>query len=610
MFRRALLLVVLAGAAAAGPTLKKLLDPLNPDFPLNPYAWDTWDTLDKDAKFRGKGSDLSEWLDPPPKTKEEIEDDKKKAEERKKKDAELTDAQKERRKEQREQRKKEARSKIYPGFKFDQRLEMKRQAFEELLQPASASKLEGLVKQLKNLDKAMAKFNKTLDAAEEEYVQVKEQLDKIMENKSENYKKKHGKYPDSVMVPRSLSNTVTKRAKELQRLLAVQQSEGQFHEWILKRLAELVAELSDDERKKPVAALAKGIADKNWLYRVRCARLLGHLKDSASRAAFAAALEKEKDPLVLAELIRILGERGDDAEVLKILAKRLDDPSWPVRSAVVRALAGIRTKESVDLLVRRMEKEDGRVLDDIADALRRLTLKDFMPQPEPWKVWWNKVKQEWKAPPEPKPGATLLGEQKGKAVYFYGIQSQSKRVVFCIDISGSMNFPLDGKDGKKPARIIRAKKELNQALTALSQDSMFNIVVYSVGVKPWKRRMQAANLKNKKAARKFVDGLEPNGGTNIFDALLESLDLAAGVGKKKKKAKPGADPVADTIFFLTDGQPSAGRITDAKQILEEITKRNELLGVKIHTVGVSREQNAGFLLNLAKRNHGQYVAAK
>jgi Mg-chelatase subunit ChlD len=139
---------------------------------------------------------------------------------------------------------------------------------------------------------------------------------------------------------------------------------------------------------------------------------------------------------------------------------------------------------------------------------------------------------------------------------------------------------------------------------------MFNIVVYSVGVKPWKRRMQAANLKNKKAARKFVDGLEPNGGTNIFDALLESLDLAAGVGKKKKKAKPGADPVADTIFFLTDGQPSAGRITDAKQILEEITKRNELLGVKIHTVGVSREQNAGFLLNLAKRNHGQYVAAK
>ena len=89
------------------------------------------------------------------------------------------------------------------------------------------------------------------------------------------------------------------------------------------------------------------------------------------------------------------------------------------------------------------------------------------------------------------------------------------------------------------------------------------------------------------------------------DAGVDYIDLNLGPARKK-----GADPLADTIFFLTDGQPTAGRITDAHQILEEITRRNSVLGVKIHAVGVSKEQNAGFLLNLAKRNHGQYVGHK
>ena len=253
-----------------------------------------------------------------------------------------------------------------------------------------------------------------------------------------------------------------------------------------------------------------------------------------------------------------------------------------------------------------MEQEDGRLLDDIADALKKLTGQAFEPQAAPWRVWWEKVKAKWTPPPAPKPGETVLGKRDGKAVYFYGIRSQSRRVVFCIDVSGSMEFPLDGRGGSKDARIVRAKKELNQALTGLPSDAVFNIVVYSVQVRTWKRRMQPANLKNKAAARKFVEGLEPVGGTNIFDALLTALDVAAG----GKKAKKGAPPQADTIFFLTDGQPTAGRITDANQILEEITRRNGMLGVKIHTVGVSKEQAAGFLLNLAKRNHGQYVAHK
>jgi hypothetical protein len=69
-------------------------------------------------------------------------------------------------------------------------------------------------------------------------------------------------------------------------------------------------------------------------------------------------------------------------------------------------------------------------------------------------------------------------------------------------------------------------------------------------------------------------------------------------------------PEADTILFLTDGMPTAGRVVDPHQIIAEVTKRNELLGLTIHTVGVSKEQNAAFLLNLAKKNSGRFVGYK
>jgi hypothetical protein len=272
---------------------------------------------------------------------------------------------------------------------------------------------------------------------------------------------------------------------------------------------------------------------------------------------------------------------------------------------VVRALAALKTKEAIDLLVARMAKEDGRLLDDIAEVLRRLTAQDLAPEAEPWRIWWEKNRAAWAPPPELKEGETVLAGGKEGTVYFYGIRTSSKRIVFCVDLSGSMDFPLDGVNGKEPPRIERARRELAQALGSLPEDARFNVVVYNSEVTVWKQKMQPATLKNRQAARKYVEKIAPTGATNIFDALATSMEIAASPGDRG-----GGDPEADTIFFLTDGQPTHGRIVDANQILEEITERNRVLGIVIHTIGVSRDQNAGFLLNLAQRNHGRYVAHK
>ena len=176
--------------------------------------------------------------------------------------------------------------------------------------------------------------------------------------------------------------------------------------------------------------------------------------------------------------------------------------------------------------------------------------------------------------------------------------------MFCLDVSGSMAFPLDGQNGKKKPRIETAKQEMLRALRRLPEDALFTIVSYHSTVDVWKRKLVPATASNKKLATKYVEDLMPQASTNIFDALNASLELATE-SRGRSKA-----PRADTIYFMTDGVPTDGRIVDPAQILTEITARNRRAGVVIHTIGVSKEQNAGFLLNLARRNGGQYAARK
>ena len=51
-----------------------------------------------------------------------------------------------------------------------------------------------------------------------------------------------------------------------------------------------------------------------------------------------------------------------------------------------------------------------------------------------------------------------------------------------------------------------------------------------------------------------------------------------------------------------------GVLVDPALILEEVAESNPHGRVVIHTVGLSRDQNAELLVNLAHRNGGRYVA--
>ena len=65
-----------------------------------------------------------------------------------------------------------------------------------------------------------------------------------------------------------------------------------------------------------------------------------------------------------------------------------------------------------------------------------------------------------------------------------------------------------------------------------------------------------------------------------------------------------ASYAADTIYLLSDGEPSAGRIRDLEGISREIKAQNRVRGVTIHCIAFGEDSE--LLKRLAKENGGEF----
>ena len=165
-------------------------------------------------------------------------------------------------------------------------------------------------------------------------------------------------------------------------------------------------------------------------------------------------LQKDAEPAVRVAVARSLGafRRTEAFELLQASAK---DEDWRVRAAVVQAVAPTRTPEVVSLLIEMMGKETGRLKDDINVALKGLTGEDHG-FADTWAKWWQAQGKE--LPREPAKGGAP-GDASLKATdtaQFYGIPTQSERICFIIDISGSMNHEVEQM---KVGPVITGRKE-------------------------------------------------------------------------------------------------------------------------------------------------------
>jgi Mg-chelatase subunit ChlD len=325
------------------------------------------------------------------------------------------------------------------------------------------------------------------------------------------------------------------------------------------------------------------------------------------------------------------------AEIDETVVAALADPAWEVRALAAVICVRARLVAATGALIEALEKEPGRLRKDLDDALFALTGVRMYGDVELWKKWYEsnretverKAKELREQGAYDKPLGSLEGgeaaeeeaddeKRKGATSAFYGIRTQSKRIVFVVDISRSMQDPAGARPGpttgrKKSAyeapeggaKLDIAKWQLHRAVDELPKDAVFDILVYSESYKLWEPEMVDASSRGKKKAHRFIDQLNGNGTTNIADSLdraLELIGVTFGPGADRRD-----DLAADTIYLLSDGNPNRGRVSDLNALLDEFLERNRLARLVVHTIGIGEAAGSTFLKDLARRTGGRYV---
>lgn len=126
-----------------------------------------------------------------------------------------------------------------------------------------------------------------------------------------------------------------------------------------------------------------------------------------------------------------------------------------------------------------------------------------------------------------------------------------REVTLVLDRSGSMA-------GRK---LEQAKAAALQVLEGLADGEGIQIIDYGNDVRTAFERPVAKDASTLQRARDYVAGIRPHGGTNLHDALLDSL---------RADAMPGALPL---VLFLTDGLPTVGP-TSERDLFALIEKGN------------------------------------
>lgn len=337
-------------------------------------------------------------------------------------------------------------------------------------------------------------------------------------------------------------------------------------------------------------------------------------------------LATEKEALVRALMIDALTEGRDeggvDAERLEehLLTVSLVDPSWHVKARTAHALSELRSKPAIPALIERLAVEEGRLLDDLGAALTSLTGQSLRGNVELWRRWWGENGEAFEVPPKAEVEAKLADrEAELRGTTFFGISTESTRVLFVLDLSGSMLFSMvprnnpedDTAGGRQPdmprdgerSRLQEAQLALKKAIGGMGRGGVFNVVFYASDVWTWEDSLVETEDESISDALRMVDELEAVGGTNIYGALEAALDIAGAKG-----GDAWSQPEVDTIYFLSDGRPSVGITLDPDEILAFVRERNAAAGITIHTVGLSGAQDAYLLKSLAEQNGGSYVA--
>lgn len=288
----------------------------------------------------------------------------------------------------------------------------------------------------------------------------------------------------------------------------------------------------------------------------RALRALVRCPGADARALLLEAARNEQWQVRLAAAERLAALEPFDAEPEAAVRGLLQDENAWVKEATAHAAATAKRKVVAHALIGLLADPRLRTRHVAASALAAISGKALGHDPATWNAWL--AEQDPGTPP-----ATTVPS-------YHGVDVHTDRVLFLVDASSSMTWPWR----KEPHRIDVARDELVRVLEALQPGTAFNVVVYAEKPLAWKKELAEASPGAVKAAASWAERAmsEPEGDTFLFEALEWAFE---------------SDPSFDTIFLLTDGNPTAGRYWTVDGLVASVRAWTRFRRVAVHTIGLS-----------------------
>jgi len=244
---------------------------------------------------------------------------------------------------------------------------------------------------------------------------------------------------------------------------------------------------------------------------------------------------------------------------------------WEIRVEVrSRAPISMVYSPSHDLVTTRADS--GHVTVKVADSSRM--------NPGPFRLSYLRESGELSASlfayPDPKTGGGYFLLMAGLPA----ATSEEKR-----RIARELTVVFDRSGSMAGAKMDQARAAALQVIEGLADGEAFNVIDYSTTVSMFAEAPMRKSAATTLQVREYLANLRPHGGTNIYDALAETL------------RQPHVDGMLPIVLFLTDGLPTV-RNTSEVAIRELVEKGNEH-GRRFFTFGVGADVNAPLLDRIA-----------
>ena len=406
-----------------------------------------------------------------------------------------------------------------------------------------------------------------------------------------------------------------------------------------KNLDVQLAILSSFKKTKPKVAydtILKLLEGKKFELKFAAAEVIAEMASDGRVERVLMGMVDDKNAQIRLIAIEALVRLRHEDVVDICLTKMVEDDEWQVKATCIAALRQFRKKRSIVPLIDAMEREEGRLADDAHAALVDISGYDYSAKVETWRRWWKRVGERFEPPTQADKAAAAKRLKEARSKYdradktytpYHGINTKSRRMLFVLDTSFSMieKIALKTKDqrrldefreryGDVETKIDLCRNELINTIASLGKHVKFNIILFDTDARPWKKKLVAATGGNKNSAYKFLDKIRPDyvtrrtekenkGQTNTFAAL----NLALGL-KDEPQMKPSKTHTveSDTVFFMSDGMPTAGRIKQPDELLRYFMTVNKRAKIVFHTLTFGHG-NVQLLKPMAERSGGEYV---